>query len=224
MWALFLCPEGDTHMADYPYDGQLIADPVTFQRATNAQITVYDAADTGNTTKLALKDTSGLPLANPLTSTADAFTVPFYAPSQDIKLVGAGLTVFVSSAKGMRDAAAAAAAAAQAAASNAATEAAAGVASVVSAAASAKTAAETAAASAASAAALVNAPADAAIEAAILGAGTKTKAALSATYVVFRNHDGTPVAAPKVVAITLTADGADIDNIAVYNSLEEVGS
>lgn len=49
-------------------------------------------------------------------------------------------------------------------------------------------------------------------------------AALSATYVIFRNHDGTPVAAPKVVAITLTADGADIDNIAVYDSIEEVGA
>lgn len=47
---------------------------------------------------------------------------------------------------------------------------------------------------------------------------------LSATFVVFRNHDGTPVAAPKVVAITLTVDGADIDNIAVYDSIAEVGS
>lgn len=108
-------------MADYPYDGQLIADPVTFQRAQNAQISVYDANDVNNTTKLALKDASGLALPNPLTSSADAFTVPFYAPSQDIKLVGAGLTVFVSSAKGMRDAAAAAASAAQEAASEAVT-------------------------------------------------------------------------------------------------------
>ena len=46
----------------------------------------------------------------------------------------------------------------------------------------------------------------------------------SATFVMFRNHDGTPVAAPKVVAITLTADGTDIDNIAVYDSTEEVGA
>jgi hypothetical protein len=45
----------------------------------------------------------------------------------------------------------------------------------------------------------------------------------AATFVVFRNHDGTPVAAPKVVVITLTADGTDIDNIAVYASLAGVG-
>lgn len=111
-------------MPDYPYEGQLIADPVTFQRATNAQITVYDAADTNNTTPLTLKDGSGLPLTNPLKSSADAFTVPFYAPSQDIKLFGAGLTVFISSAVGMRDAAKAAALAAQQSANSASTSAA----------------------------------------------------------------------------------------------------
>ncbi|WP_324644140.1 hypothetical protein [Pseudarthrobacter sp. LT1] len=102
-------------MTDFPYEGQLIADPVTFQRATNAQVYVYDANDTTNSTPLALKDASGLPTANPLTSSADAFVKPIYAPSQDIKYVGAGLTVFVSSAKGMRDAAAASAADAEAA-------------------------------------------------------------------------------------------------------------
>lgn len=106
-------------MTDYPYEGQLIADPVTFQRAVSAQVTVYDAADTGNTTPLALKDTNGLPTTNPLTSSSDAFVRPIYAPSQDIKYVGAGLTVFVSSAKGMRDAAEGAAIAAQAAANSA---------------------------------------------------------------------------------------------------------
>lgn len=39
-------------------------------------------------------------------------------------------------------------------------------------------------------------------------------AALSATYVTFRNFDGTPVTG-KHVEITLTADGTDIDNIRV---------
>ena len=106
-------------MTDYPYEGQLIADPVTFQRATNAQVYVYDANDTNNTTPLALKDATGLPTSNPLVSSADAFVKPIYAPSQDIKYVGAGLTVFVSSAKGMRDAASASAEAAQTAADSA---------------------------------------------------------------------------------------------------------
>jgi hypothetical protein len=50
-----------------------------------------------------------------------------------------------------------------------------------------------------------------------------TVAAMQAGLVVFRNFDGTQVLAPKVVAITLTADGMDIDNIAVYDSIEDVG-
>lgn len=132
-------------MPDYPYEGQLIADPVTFQRAINAAITVYDASDTSNTTPLALKEGSGLPLVNPLISSSDAFTKPFYAPSQDIKLVGAGLTVFVSSAKGMRDAAASAASAAEGSRSEAAL-AASSAASAVAAAQAAQEAAEDAAA------------------------------------------------------------------------------
>lgn len=46
---------------------------------------------------------------------------------------------------------------------------------------------------------------------------------LQGTFVVFRNADGSPVQAPKVVAITLTADGNDIDDIRVYNDITEVG-
>lgn len=47
---------------------------------------------------------------------------------------------------------------------------------------------------------------------------------MNAAYVIFLNHDGTPVSAPKVVAITLTEDGTDIDDIRVYDSISEVGS
>jgi hypothetical protein len=43
---------------------------------------------------------------------------------------------------------------------------------------------------------------------------TPLGAALSATYVTFKNFDGTPVTG-KHVEITLTADGTDIDNIRV---------
>jgi hypothetical protein len=50
-----------------------------------------------------------------------------------------------------------------------------------------------------------------------------TMVAVQAGLVVFRNHDGTPVTAPQVVAITLTADGTEIDDIAVYDSIEDVG-
>lgn len=107
-------------MTDYPYAGTLIADPVTFQRAPSAQITVYDINDQAESTPLALKDLTGLPLPNPLTSSGDAFVRPFVAQVDGVKLVGAGLTVTEYSHKGMRDAAEAAAAAAQSAATNAA--------------------------------------------------------------------------------------------------------
>jgi hypothetical protein len=42
----------------------------------------------------------------------------------------------------------------------------------------------------------------------------RVKTTLNATYVTFKNFDGTPVAG-KHVEITLAADGADIDNIRV---------
>lgn len=100
-------------MADYPIDFQLVADPVTFQRAPNAMVTVYDINDANNTTPLALKDLNGLPMANPMKSTAEAITPPFIAPVPDVKLFGGGYTIPASSAKGLRDAAAASATAAQ---------------------------------------------------------------------------------------------------------------
>jgi len=96
-------------VTDYPYAGTLVADPITFQRAANAMITVYDANDTTNSTPLALKDTTGLPMANPVKSTGDAFIPPMLCPSEGRKLVGGGLTVIEFSHKGMSDAAAAAA-------------------------------------------------------------------------------------------------------------------
>lgn len=139
-------------MVDYPYAGILVADAVTFRRATSAAVTVYDANDTASATPLALKDLSGLPLPNPLTSTADGFVPPFITTSEGVKLVGGGLAVVEYSHKGIRDAASAAAAAAQI---------------------SAQAATATAA--------LVGAPADTAIAAAVNGNGA-TKTALSATY------------------------------------------
>jgi len=50
--------------------------------------------------------------------------------------------------------------------------------------------------------------------ASILDPKPVTKAAADATYVRFRNYDGTPVVG-KRVTVTLTADGTDIDNIVV---------
>lgn len=108
-------------MVDYPYASILVADAVTFQRAANASVTVYDITDTGNTTPLALTDLSGLALPNPLTSSSDAFLPPFVAQVDGVKLVGGGLTIAEYSHKGMKDAAEASRVAAEAAAANAAT-------------------------------------------------------------------------------------------------------
>ncbi|MDQ4502194.1 LamG-like jellyroll fold domain-containing protein [Sinomonas sp. ASV322] len=102
-------------MTDYPFDSTLVADPVTFARAANASVTVYDVADTANASPLALKDLNGLPLPNPLASSKDAFLPPFVAGVPQVKLVGGGLTVTASSYKGMLENVAAALAAALAA-------------------------------------------------------------------------------------------------------------
>lgn len=41
--------------------------------------------------------------------------------------------------------------------------------------------------------------------------------------VLVRKHDGSPLSGGKVVVLTLTEDETDIADIAVYNSIEEVG-
>jgi hypothetical protein len=95
-------------LTTYAFDPQLVADPVTFQRAANASITVYDVADTSNSTPLALTDMNGLPLTNPLTSTADAIIGAFQTTSPQVKLVGGGLSIPVGSFQSVLDQATAA--------------------------------------------------------------------------------------------------------------------
>lgn len=201
-------------MTDYTYDSELVADPFTFQRAANAAITVYDVTDTSETTPLALKDLQGLPLPNPLTSSAEAFVPAFMAPSAQVKMVGGGLRVVRSSFQGVRDEAIAAKAAAaesklaaQTAASSAAAAVSTELAGAVGNATAAASSASTSAAAAAAAAALVGAPSDAAIATAINGVGTATRAALNATYatpevgvsrVLAKLHGGQPV---KITAV-----------------------
>lgn len=90
-------------MTAYQFDSILVADPVTFQRAINATVTVYDVADTGNTTPLPLKDLNGLPLPNPLTSNADAFLPPFTTTSPHVKLVAGTLALAQASYEALLD-------------------------------------------------------------------------------------------------------------------------
>ncbi len=107
-------------MTDYIHDSALVADSASFQRAPNASITVYDADDATNAVPLVLKDLNGLPLANPLTSSQDAFTPAFVTSSAQVKLVGGGLTVVLNSFQGLREDALAAQESAHAAAASAA--------------------------------------------------------------------------------------------------------
>jgi hypothetical protein len=218
-------------MTDYIHDAALVADSASFQRAPNASITVYDADDATNAVPLVLKDLNGLPLPNPLTSSQDAFTPAFVTSSAQVKLVGGGLTVVLNSFQGLREDALAAQVEAQAAktaaqgAQTAAESAGADAAEAASAAlATAVAEAEDAKEAAQAAADLVGAPADTAISTAINAPASATRAALNATFVLVRKHDGTPLEASKIVVLTLTPDQTDIDNIAVYNSIAEVGS
>lgn len=167
----------------YTYDPIEARDPSNpSMYASNASIIIFAPGDALRT-PLAITDTTGSPLPNPITVNQAGYGPAFMHATLDrVAWAGAGFSNFFTSYEGMKNEAVAARSAAETAASSASSEAAAGVASVVTAAASSKTAAETAAAAAAAAAALVNAPADTAIEAAILGAGTKTKAALSSAF------------------------------------------
>ncbi|VXB24533.1 hypothetical protein ARTHRO9V_130189 [Arthrobacter sp. 9V] len=132
-------------MTDYIHNPALVADPFTFERAANAPVTVYDADDTFNAVPLVLKDLNGMPLANPITSTGDAVTPWMVTTSPQLKLVGGGLTVVVSSYKGLREDALAAQTEAQ----------------------QARTAAQGAQAAAAQAAEFARAPTDAQVDAGI---------------------------------------------------------
>ena len=107
-------------MTDFVHDQVLLADAASFTRAPNASVTAYDANDAAETTPLDLKDLNGLPLGNPMVSSADAFTPAFVTTSPQVKLVGGGLSVLSESYKGVRDEAVAAKGAAEAAAADAA--------------------------------------------------------------------------------------------------------
>jgi hypothetical protein len=88
----------------YAFEPILLIDAANpTSRAASASVTVYDANDAGNTTPLALTDLNGVPLTNPLTSTADAFTPAFSSPSSQVKIVGGGLTVVAGSYSGLLD-------------------------------------------------------------------------------------------------------------------------
>lgn len=106
-------------MALYPFDTQLVVDASNPGLVmTNAQVTIYNPTDTSRTTPLTLVDTAGLPLANPVTTTAQGFLPAFQATISQVMWYAGGYSGYLNSYKGLLDAALAAQAAAQAAAAN----------------------------------------------------------------------------------------------------------
>ena len=93
-------------MADYPIPTLLVADE-KLRPAANAQVTVYDINDAGNTTPLNLKDMNGNPLLNPIRTTENALTPNIVSPVPKVKFVdpSTGLTVPVTSVDGLEAAA-----------------------------------------------------------------------------------------------------------------------
>lgn len=197
-------------MTDYFYDMDLVLDPLNPSNVVaNGQVAIYDPADTAGTTLLALKDPSGLPLPNPLTSNANGFLPPRIAQVPQTMWKSGGFEGYFNSYKGLRDEAVQAVTAAQAAANTAATAAADRV--TTAAVQSGKLILTKADGTAIDTGSVLGPtgpkgdkgvdganvlPTDDAIEAAITGAGTKTKAALSATYEP--KGAGTAAAAPVV--------------------------
>lgn len=103
-------------MTLYPFEVQLAVDAnnpnVVVQENT---VTFYDPADTSLITPLALVDPLGLPMANPITTSAAGFTPAFQALIPHVMWTDGTYAGYLSSYKGMLDEATAAKLAAQAA-------------------------------------------------------------------------------------------------------------
>jgi hypothetical protein len=91
-------------MTAFPFDMQLVVDPYnTSNVVANGQIYIYDPADTGNLSPLALTDPNGLPLNNPLMSNSNGFIPAFSTTIPQVKWVGASFTGYFASYEGLRD-------------------------------------------------------------------------------------------------------------------------
>lgn len=101
-------------MALFPFETQLvISSEITGLVVKNAQVTIYATTDTNLTSPLALVDPKGLPISNPMTSTAEGFLPPFQATQSQVMWSGDGYIGYLSSYQGLLTAALAAQAAAE---------------------------------------------------------------------------------------------------------------
>lgn len=101
-------------MALYPYETQLVlsGDSVGVV-VQDASVTIYAPSDTTLTSPLALVDSAGLPMPNPITASPQGFLPAFQAPLSQVMWSGGGYTGYINSYKGMLDAAVAAQVAAE---------------------------------------------------------------------------------------------------------------
>lgn len=191
-------------MVDYPYRMQLVVDPDNPRNVVaGGSVSIYDSADTGKTTLLALTDPSGVPIPNPISSNSQGFTPPFVCTSPEVLWVSGPYEDYFQSYKGMRDEAAGARQAAETAAANA------------GAAAQADLEARIAAGQfkgdkGADGANVL--PTDDAIEQEIKRAGSKTQAALSATYASYIQLAKNP---DTLIAGAVTVDASNLVTSAV---------
>jgi len=101
-------------MTDYPLDMQLVVDPLNPQNVVrDGAVYLYDPSDEAGVSPIALKDPSGLPLTNPLTSNAFGFTQPCIMGIPKAKWKSGTFEGFFYSYDGLRNEAIAARAAAE---------------------------------------------------------------------------------------------------------------
>ncbi|WP_156380278.1 hypothetical protein [Arthrobacter sp. Soil762] len=155
-------------MTDYPFKVEIVVDPDNPMNVVqNGAVFLYDPSDEAGVSPIVLKDLSGLPMTNPLTSNAVGALSPFVATIPQVKWKSGPWTGSFESFDGLRNEAVAARAAAeiaQAAATAAGADAAAAVAAALAGAVAdaAESAVDAAAAQASAAAAQVSAAAAAA--------------------------------------------------------------
>lgn len=101
-------------MTDYPLDMQLVVDPLNPENVVrDGAVYLYDPSDEAGVSPIALKDPSGLPLTNPLTSNAFGFTQPCIVTIPRVKWKSGTFEGFFYSYDGLRNEAIAARAAAE---------------------------------------------------------------------------------------------------------------
>lgn len=86
----------------YPYETQLVLNAdATSVLVKDSVVTIYDASDTGMVSPLALVDTAGVGLPNPLPVTAQGFLPAFQATVPQVLWAGAGFFGYLNSYQGL---------------------------------------------------------------------------------------------------------------------------